>query len=54
MQPILTKFAHWGCQGHDGDAGQFLELLDGDHDKVKALNEKVFGYHGGLLCIDEI
>mmetsp|Transcript_28981 Transcript_28981/g.61716 ORF Transcript_28981/g.61716 Transcript_28981/m.61716 type:complete len:498 (+) Transcript_28981:114-1607(+) len=40
-----------GVKGTTGTQATFLELFDGDHDKVKALNEKVCSKMGFDKCI---
>lgn len=40
-----------GVKGTTGTQATFLELFDGDHDKVKALNEKVCSKMGFEKCI---
>lgn len=37
----LGRLKLLGCKGTTGTAASFLELFDGDHDKVKALDKKI-------------
>ncbi|MCL2047690.1 MAG: adenylosuccinate lyase [Defluviitaleaceae bacterium] len=38
---VLGKLKLLGCKGTTGTAASFLALFDGDHDKVKALEQKI-------------
>jgi len=50
LDHLLSSMKFLGCRGTTGTEASFLELFDGDHEKVEALNRKLMEAFGFRDC----
>ena len=50
LDHLLSSMKFLGCRGTTGTEASFLELFDGDHEKVEALNRKIMETFGFRDC----
>lgn len=50
LDDAISRLKLLGCKGTTGTAASFLELFEGDHSKVKALEEKIAAKMGFSEC----